>query len=147
MASPAANFNTLDDVLYKMKISISIPQQSLEFAVQDLATEVNSSYVGLPFQFKIKIVGQDLQLDGITRNQQIRNLEILNKTVAEALTELVMKANPITTVQAPNESDQKLVWVVAQDADSPGTDQIVLISTRNAAKENGYQLPEPFQMK
>jgi tRNA/tmRNA/rRNA uracil-C5-methylase (TrmA/RlmC/RlmD family) len=54
-------------------------------------------------------MGDDLKLDGITRNGQIRGFVQENKTVAEVLTSMVMKANPVTTVKVPNEKDQKLL--------------------------------------
>ena len=47
-----------------------------------------------PFEFAIKIIGDDLEADGITRNQSIRDFKQENQTVADILTALVRKANP-----------------------------------------------------
>ncbi len=98
---------TVEEVL-KSEMSISFDQDSLEFSMRNVVNEVKSIYK-LPFEFAIKIMGDDLKLDGITRNGQIRGFVQENKTVAEVLTSMVMKANPVTTVKVPNEKDQKLL--------------------------------------
>ena len=82
--------------------------------------------------------------EGITRNQQIKDFHRDRQTVAELLTGLVMKANPVTTVEAPTEPDQKLIWVVAADPDNP-SQRTVLVTTRRAAQQRGYELPRVFQ--
>jgi hypothetical protein len=107
---------------------------------------VQSNLRGALLAFAIKIIGGDLEIDGITRNQTIRDFKQENQTVADILTALVRKANPITTVKDPSEADQKLVWVIASDPDSPGK-QIVLITTRAAAAAKKYKLPAPFVAK
>ena len=98
----------------------------------------------LPFPFEIKILGADLQLGGITQNQSIRDFEARDKTLAEILTAMVMKANPITTVKAPSEPDQKLIWVVGPDP-SDASRNIILITTRDAAAKKNYTLPDVFK--
>ncbi len=134
---------SLDNVL-DYRTTLVIPQQSLEFSVRDLADQVQESLPGLPFTFRVEIVGADLQLEGITRNQQIRDFRGEQQTVAELLTALVMKANPVTTVQTPAEPDQKLVWVKGpnQNGSEKGT---VLITTRAAARKKGIELPAVFE--
>ncbi len=76
---------TIDDML-ELKMSLVIPQQSLEFCLRDLAIEVNEAMVGLPYPFQIVIAGSDLQQEGITRNQQIRDFRGEQQTVSELLT-------------------------------------------------------------
>ena len=66
--------------------------------------------------------------------------------VADILTQLVRKANPVTTVKEPSEIDQKLVWLVAPDPDDPAS-KIVLVTTRAAATEKKLALPAIFQPK
>jgi hypothetical protein len=124
----------------------SFDSQSLEFAMRDLAEEVQGNLKGAPFEFAIKILGDDLKIDGITRNQSIRDFKQENQPVADILTALVRKANPVTTVKNPSEPDQKLVWVVGPDPDSPGR-EIILITTRAAAAAKKYKLPAPFVAK
>lgn len=140
---PQARPKTLADVL-AVKMSLTIPQQSLEFAMRDLAVLVNDKMNELESKFRIQIVGVDLQAEGITRNQQIRDFDVQNVTVAELLTELVMRANPVTTVSAPNEPDQKLVWVIGSDPNQPN-ERIILITTRKATLQKGLKLPAVFR--
>ncbi|MFM8252724.1 MAG: protein kinase domain-containing protein [Planctomycetota bacterium] len=137
---------TLDDVVNKFETTLMFEAQSLEFALQDIAKDVNESLKGLPFEFKIKILGDDLQLDGITRNQTIRDFQQKGKTVGEVLTAMVRKANPVTTVKEASEKDQKLIWVLDKDPADPAK-TIVLVTTRAAADKRKYQLPKPFQLK
>ena len=56
-----------------------------------------------------------------------------------------MKANPVTTVQASSEPDQKLIWVIAANPDDPNH-EAVLITTRRAAQQKGYALPRVFRV-
>jgi eukaryotic-like serine/threonine-protein kinase len=144
-ASASSVPKTIEDAL-KLKTSFSFESQSLEFAMRDLAEEVQSNLKGAPFEFSIKIIGDDLKLDGITRNQTIRDFKQDNQTVADILTALVRKANPVTTVKEPSETDQKLVWLIGPDPEDPAK-QAVLITTRTAAATKEYQLPAPFVTK
>jgi len=134
---------TFEDLL-NQRISLAFPQQSLEFAIRDLGDEVKDQFKSLPFEPTIKILGEDLKLDGITRNQQVRDFDQQNKTIAEILTALVMKANPVTTVKSPSEKDQKLIWVLGPDPTEPSR-KILLITTRQAAEAKKYELPAVFK--
>lgn len=134
---------TIHDVL-RHKMSLVFPQLSLEFALRDLAAEVRDSIPQLPFPFDVKILGADLQEEGITRNQQVKDFNLRDRTVAELLTAVVMKANPVTTVTDPSQENQKLIWVVAADPDDD-RHELVLITTRRAAAQKGYALPRPFR--
>lgn len=133
---------TLAEAL-QLRTSFSFDSQSLEFAMRDLADEVKGNLKGAPFEFAIKIIGDDLKLEGITRNQTIRDFKQENQTIADILTALVRKANPVTTVTDPKETDQKLVWVIGPDPDSL-ENQVVLITTRSAAASKKYALAAPF---
>jgi hypothetical protein len=140
---PAAK--TIADAL-QLKTSYSFDNQSLEFAMRDLAEDVKSSLAGAPFEFAIKIIGDDLKLEGITRNQSVRDFKQENQTVADILTALVRKANPVTTVKDPSETDQKLVWLIGPDPDKPAQ-QCVVITTRTAATNKKLSLPAVFIKK
>ncbi|MCC9604831.1 protein kinase [Blastopirellula sp. JC732] len=122
----------------KKKISLAFPQNSLDFAMRDFGDEL-----GAP----VKLLGGDLQLDGITQNQQIRQFNMMDQPAEEVLIALLMKANPVTTVTAPNEADQKLVYVIAPDPENPDGDKVILITTRAQAAKKKYELPAPFQLK
>ena len=140
--------NSIEE-LVNTRMSLSFDQKSLEFAIRDLADDIRQDHPQLPFTFDIQIAGSDLQLSGITRNQQITHFTATDQTIAEILTSLVLRANPVTTVTNASEADQKLIWVIGPDP--TGTDpadpkrQILLITTRDAAERNGYKLPRPFQ--
>ena len=130
---------TMEDVLAS-KVSIRFSQKSLEAAMQDIAEQMRDELTGLPFAFEIRIVGTDLEPEGITRNQQIRDFQSTGEPLANVLTQLVIKANPVQTVVSPTETDQKLVWV--KSPEQAGT---ILITTRNAAAANSVELPTAFQ--
>jgi len=129
--------------LLKVPMSVDIPQQDLNLAIADIAMDVRNSIRGLPFEFNIKIDGNDLMDEGITRNQAIRDFVMVDKPLQEILTGIVMKANPVTTVQSPTEKDQKLVWLIADDPLKAGT-KIILLTTRKAAETKQYTLPPVF---
>ena len=101
---------------------------------------------GSAVDFQIKNIGDDLKLDGITRNQSIRDFKQEGKSVAEILTALVRKANPVTTVKDPSEVDQKLLWVIAPDPDDVKKN-IILITTRQMADNKKYTLPDVVKIK
>ncbi|MCA9266838.1 MAG: hypothetical protein KDA41_00125, partial [Planctomycetales bacterium] len=132
--------------LLASKVDLGFDQQSLEFAMKDLVAATKEAYPSITFPFDIRIIGGDLQKEGITRNQQIRDVRAAGVPVADILTQLVRKANPVTTVKEPSEIDQKLVWLVAPDPDDPAS-KIVLVTTRAAATEKKLALPAIFQPK
>jgi eukaryotic-like serine/threonine-protein kinase len=136
---------TIEEAL-QLKTTYTFDSMSLEFAMAGLATDVKDLAKGAPFDFDIKLIGKDLEAGSITRNQSVRDFKEENKTVAEILTALCRKANPITTVKDPSEADQKLIWVVGSDPDNAGK-SIILITTRAAAAANKYTLPAPFVPK
>ncbi|MEC9095656.1 MAG: hypothetical protein VX776_03430 [Planctomycetota bacterium] len=133
---------TIEELL-KTPMSVDIPQQDLNLAIADIVKDVRSSIRGLPFEFDIKIDGNDLMDEGITRNQAIRDFVMEDKPLEEVLTGIVRKANPVTTVQSPTEKDQKLVWLIADDPVKAGN-KIILLTTRKAAESKQYTLPSVF---
>lgn len=125
--------------LLSRPITLSIPQQSLDAVVQELAGLVRDDAKNSAFQIDVR--GEDLQKDGITRNQQIRNLRLQDKPLREILTELVRRANPVA-VSSVQQPEQKLVWVPAPDQGDAGRQ--VWITTRTTALQKGLQLPKEF---
>src|SRR4051812_10815362 len=93
LASPlqmhAQERRTLDEILAS-KITFEFQQDSLERAAAALVAKVRKKGEA----FEVKLIGKDLQLEGITKNQTIRNFHPEDKTVAEILTALILKANP-----------------------------------------------------
>ncbi len=145
--NPPAKYNRIQDVL-EISISLEIPQQDLNLAVVDIQNQVKDQIGEVSFPFLIKILGEDLKLDGITRNQAIRDFKVTDVPFSELLTGLVMKANPDPTVKDPSEEKQKLIWVLGPDPAAP-ENTILLITTRSAAKDpdRKYEIPEAFKSK
>lgn len=135
---------TIEELL-KSPISLQFGSNDMILAMQELEGTVKDTFKGLPFQFKVKIMGTHLQLEGITQNQRINDFDMQGAKLADVLTSMVRKANPITTVKDPSEVDQKLIWVVAPDP-ADASKKIILITTRKSAEGN-YTLPEVFRPK
>jgi hypothetical protein len=136
---------TLDEALQR-KTTFTFAQQSLEFAMRDLALDAADQLKGSGVEFAIKILGGDLEKDGITRNQSVRDFDQKDRTFAEILTALVRKANPDPSAKGPDDPAQKLIWVVGPDPDD-ASKQVILITTRAAAETNKYTLPPEFIVK
>ena len=143
--TPPSGPQSIDEVLAH-KFSVDIPQNDLELAVKDIVDDVRGTLSSLPFEFNIKIVGPELKLEGITRNQAVRDFKATDKPLSEILTGMVSKANPDPSVKDPSQPAQKLIWVIADNPDKAGN-RIILITTRKDAEEEKYSLPKPFQPK
>ncbi len=132
---------SIEEIL-ESKINIGFDQESLESALQLISSElVESVLAGSPFSMAIN--GTAFQKEGITRNQQVRAFKQKDIPLRAVLTDLVRRANPVTTVQSPTEVNQKVVWVILDDADRPGQKKIEL-TTRNWAEANKVALPREF---
>jgi serine/threonine-protein kinase len=101
----------------EQKITLVFAKDTLEKSIQMIADEI-----GTPMD----IIGPDLQLEGITKNQSF-GLEARDKPAREVLLEILAKANP----------DGKLVSIVRQQ---DGVETI-LVTTRAAVEKRGDQLP------
>jgi len=132
---------SIDEIL-ESKINIGFDQESLEAALQLISTEVVESVLA-GSQFSMAINGNAFQKEGITRNQQVRAFKQKDIPLRQVLTDLVRRANPVTTVQSPTEVNQKVVWVVLDDSERPGQKKIEL-TTRTWAETNKVALPKEF---
>jgi hypothetical protein len=106
-------------------ISISFPKDTLENSMAMVSNEIG---------VEIVILGPDLQLEGITRNQQF-GLDERDQPAREILLKILKRANP----------DGKLVYVVKPR--EAGGEPILFITTRAAAAKRGDPLPPEFQKK
>ena len=129
------------DELLQRKMNLSFDQKSLEFSMRDVETDMHDTFPNLPFDFKVKIIGADLEKDGITRNQQVRDINERDKSVAEILTAIVFTA--AATGKPVNSPEQKLIWVIGPDPEDAGK-KVILVTTRAAAAANNYTLPGVF---
>lgn len=134
---------TVEEALQE-KITLKFASDQLDFAVAKVKSTLEEKYPAMPLKLNLRIMGNDLQANGITRNQQVREFDQQDKTIAEVLTAMVQKANP-PPVEDPTTPEQKLLWVVANDPDSG--EKSILITTRDAAAANGYELPAAFVPK
>ena len=107
------------DALGKLqkKMTLTFVKDNLERSIQVISEEI-----GVPME----ILGGDLQLEGITKNQSF-GLDEQDKTAEAVLRVILAKANP----------DGKLVFVVRK---KDGTEKIE-ITTRAAAQKRGDTLP------
>jgi hypothetical protein len=124
-------------------ITLRIEQDSLENVLQSIATELKEASNSQSDPLPMAINGTAFQKDGITRNQQVRNFEYTNTPVRQVLTALARRANPVTTVQAPNEKDQKVVWIVLDDPATPSKRKLDF-TTRAWTDTNKATLPTEF---
>lgn len=108
-----------------------------------LQTEIRDEYPSLPFEFTIRLMGKDLGAEGITQNQRPNDFSLQQKPLSDILTEIMVQANPDKNISGPSDPNCKLVWVVADDPDKAGK-PMILITTRKAASENSYSLPDAF---
>ncbi len=115
----------------RQKASVSFARDTLEMAVAYLSEEIEAP---------ILILGGDLQLEGITKNQSF-GLDATDQPAGRVLLEILQKANPDKTATGPADPRQKLVYVV-----KPGDDgqQAIYVTTRAAAAKRGDKLPEVF---
>ncbi len=110
--------NTPADKLKKV-ISLTFDRDTLEKSMVMLGDEL-----GTP----IEIIGGDLQLEGITKNQSF-GLDEKNKMGSEILQVIMKKANP----------DGKLVYIIKPKM--PGGEDMIYITTRSAVAKRGDKLP------
>lgn len=116
------------------KTSLSFTKESLEQAVALLAEDMG---------VEIVIVGGDLQLDGITKNQSL-GLDLRDRPAGEILVEILLRANPDRQATGPADPRQKLVYVV--EPTTTGAAERIIVTTRTAAAKRGDRLPEPFRL-
>jgi hypothetical protein len=116
-AQPAAPKSLAEKL--KQKISLSFPRNTLEKCMEMLGEEL-----GVP----VEILGADLQLEGITKNQSF-GLDERDLPAEEILQKVMLLANP----------DGKLVYVL-----KPGDDgaERIIITTRAAVAKRGDKLPD-----
>jgi|GEM_PF-6729284 len=123
-------------------MSVAFDQEGLQAAAMLIASEANAAAPAGSATVEVFLMGNDMERDGITKNQQVREFRFADTPLREVLTALVMRANPVTTVTSPTESDQKLVWVIGPHPEQSDR-KAVLITTRTAAAGK-YELPKEF---
>lgn len=143
VAKPTPTTSKTPDELLEAKINIKLEQESLEAVLQAISNEVRDSHTGGVEALPMAINGGAFQKEGITRNQQIRGFDFKETPLRQVLTALARRANPVTTVKAPNEKDQKVVWVLIDDPATPSKKKLEM-TTRVWADSNQANLPTEF---
>ena len=103
--------------------ALKIPRGPLDQAVAQVSSDLG---------VEIEIIGGDLQLEGITKNQSF-GIDVKDSTFAGVLREILKLANP----------DGKLVYVIKPKTE--GGPDIVQITTRAAVEKRGDKLPPEFE--
>ena len=117
-AAPAAQQSAADRLA--KKISLTFARDTLEKSIQMIAEEI-----GVPME----ILGKDLELEGITKNQSF-GLDEQDQPAEAILRTILARSNP----------DGKLVYVIRKQAGA----ESVEITTRAAAAKRGDDLPAAF---
>jgi len=117
-ADPAAGL-TGAEAKIKKPMSLTFDRNNLEVTMQLIAEEI-----GVP----IEILGTDLQLEGITKNQSF-GLDEKTQPADQILRTIMKKANP----------DGKLVYVIKPKM--PGGEDMIFITTRAAVEKRKDKLP------
>jgi hypothetical protein len=115
----------------------------LNVLLDGLQREIENDYPGLPFSFQIRLSNTDLAEAGITRNQRLGPLALVDLPLSELLTQICYLANPDKSASSPADPKCKLIWVRA-----PGEEinsDVILITTRQGAAKNGWTIPAEFQ--
>ncbi len=132
IASNSGSPRTIEQQLGR-RTSLSFSRDTLETAVNQLADDT-----GIP----MAILGSDLQLEGITKNQSFK-LDEQNRTAGEILVAILRLANPDKTAASPADPKQKLVYTVGKRPDTG--EPTVFITTRSQAEKRGDDLPPVFR--
>jgi len=139
--APVAKKQLSIEELLNRKMSVTFEQESLEFAIDNIVTAFERDLPSGSKLPNIRIIGGDLQLMGITQNQQVRNFKQENVPLRQVLTQLLRLANPDKTATGPKDEKQSLIWVVEDD----GGKKEILVTTRNSAKDK-YEVPPEFKI-
>ncbi|HVU86346.1 MAG TPA: protein kinase [Pirellulales bacterium] len=101
------------------KMSLVFDRATLEKALQTVGEEIGTEVV---------ILGADLQLEGITKNQSF-GLQERDQTAREILQKIMRRANP----------DGKLIYVIR--GGGAGNGETLVITTRASARQRGEAVP------
>lgn len=137
---------TLEELLQLPRDLSVNTSPDLILLLNNLQQEIQDDYGQLPFKLEIRLMGSDLSKEGITQNQRPADFEMLDRSLADILTEIMVKANPDKNITGPDDIDCKMVWVIAPDPQN-NDNQVILITTRSAAEANSHQLPPAFIAK
>ena len=129
VAGAAAEPKSLDELL-QQPATLSFARDTLEQSLKMLSEELGAEII---------ILGGDLQLDGITKNQSF-GIDLRDQPAQTILEQILLLANPDKTAAGPDDPKQKLVYVIKPNN---GKDAI-FVTTRAQAEKRGDTLPDAF---
>ncbi len=139
--APAASALTPEQILDR-KITVAIDQTGIENVLQAIGEQANDKLPAGTKPLRFELDGAGFQRSGITRNQQIKDFQVKDQTVREALIVLAKKGNPVQPLNDLKSDDQKLIWVLI---DGGNPDKALLsLTSREAALSAGHKLPAEF---
>ena len=142
VASTKQTPKTIEELLAsKRSLNIANPPD-LNILLTEIANDVNDDFPDMPFRFKITLMGNDLQKEGITQNQRPGPLAFEDLALADILTEIMTSANPDKDITGPADPNCKLLWIVVTNEESE--EKSLAITTRTAATARGDALPAAF---
>ena len=130
-AASAAPSMSIRDRL-RRPTTLAFDQDTLAGALAALAADAG---------VEIVILGKDLELEGITKNQSF-GIAMAGVPARTILEQILIRANPDRTARGLSDPKQKLVYVVKPRLAGGG--QIVYVTTRAQAASRGDTLPEAF---
>jgi serine/threonine protein kinase len=125
-------------------IRLSFDQEPIEVALRLVGEEANANLPVGTQPMKFVLDGDAFEKGGITRNQQLRDFRLEQKSVRDALTEIAKRGNPVTTVTDLRENSQSLVWVVIPDVENASSMGMISLTTRSAVEAASLALPPEF---
>ena len=136
--------NTLEELLATPRDLVVTSDPDLINLLRDIEQEVKDDFPNLPFDFHIRLLGNDLGAAGITQNQRPGKVEASQKPLGEILAQIMLQANPDKSASQPSDPNCNLIYVIGPDPESP-ENQAVLVTTREAANQRNIPLPKIFQ--
>ncbi len=135
---------SLEELLQRKRNLKITSSPDLVNLLSDLQNEILDDFPDLPFEFEIRLMGSDLEEQGITQNQRPGEISMPDNSLAEILTEICFQANPDKNATNPADERCKLVWMVPQVPEGAGQG-VIFITTRKAAEVRGDRLPDAFR--
>ena len=135
---------TLSDLLKSKRDLFEANPPDLNVLLKEFKDGIVNDFGQLPFEFDIILIGDDLEAAGITRNQRPTQIDLQQQSIEQILTQIMFLANPEKNATGPSDPLCKLVWVVGPDPANPGAD-VILVTTREAAAQRGFELPAAFR--
>lgn len=141
--APATQPPLTTEQILQRPITVAVDQQGIEVVLQLIGEQANDQLPPGTKPLRFELDGAAFQRSGITRNQQIRDFNVQSQPVRTALTELARRGNPVPGVSDLKSADQKLIWVILQNAERRD-EAVVSLTSREAATASNYPLPAEF---